>query len=292
MIIRYLNFCRNPRILVWLGLILLMALANTADAGGISIDAGLTPPKGRWIIRSQIRYMHRGDASAANMPEMKMYMFPQVLAYGLRPDVTIMLRQMIVRKSMVMSDMSNSMHGFGDLFALVKYKLLRHNTRDYIVGISPMLGLNLPTGADRMSSNFWDLKAGIFISGRQNDWAADLDISYGWMGLASQGDSRRDPGDNFAVELALARQFGFGNEAMLALAPVLEMSYSRTDSDDEDGQEVANTGSRLFYLSPGFKLTRSSLIFEFLIQFPVSQQLTGTQPDYNPGLLLGLRYML
>ncbi|MHC4154319.1 MAG: hypothetical protein ACYST6_05290, partial [Planctomycetota bacterium] len=34
---------------------------TNAGAAGISVDAGLTPPEDRWIIRNQVRYMTRED---------------------------------------------------------------------------------------------------------------------------------------------------------------------------------------------------------------------------------------
>jgi len=62
-------------------------------AGGITADVGLTPPADRWIFRTQLRYMERGDDPTEMDREMEMLAAPAVLAYGLRPNLTVIARQ-------------------------------------------------------------------------------------------------------------------------------------------------------------------------------------------------------
>ncbi|MHC4238972.1 MAG: hypothetical protein ACYSUC_04355 [Planctomycetota bacterium] len=50
---------------------------TNAGAAGISVDAGLTPPEDRWIIRNQVRYMTREDDPTGMNREMSMYAFPR-----------------------------------------------------------------------------------------------------------------------------------------------------------------------------------------------------------------------
>ncbi len=68
-------------------------ISEQATAAGISVDAGLTPPEDRWIIRSQFRYMHRKNDPTPMNQKMDTYTFPLVVAYGFRPDLTLMIRQ-------------------------------------------------------------------------------------------------------------------------------------------------------------------------------------------------------
>ncbi len=65
----------------------------SANAAGISVDAGLTPAEDRWIFRTQVRYMRRKDDPTHMGRKMSTYAFPVVLAYGVRPDLTLMIRQ-------------------------------------------------------------------------------------------------------------------------------------------------------------------------------------------------------
>ncbi|MHC4708064.1 MAG: hypothetical protein ACYS8I_13380, partial [Planctomycetota bacterium] len=120
----------------------------SAVAAGISVDAGLTPPEDRWIIRNQVRYMQRkGDPTPMNR-KMDTYAFPFVVAYGFRPDLTLMVRQSVKHRKMSMSGSVSRDTGLGDLFVLGKYKLYRRNTRKYTFGIASTLGLEFPTGDD------------------------------------------------------------------------------------------------------------------------------------------------
>ncbi len=140
---------------------LVFILSTLAYAGGISFDAGLTPPDDRWILRTQVRYMQRNDDPSPMGREMSMLMFPVVLAYGLRPDLTIMVRQSVISREMSMTGNSEKNSGLGDLFILAKYRAYRLNTPDYTFGIAPTLGLEIPSGIKTFSSETWDLNAGL-----------------------------------------------------------------------------------------------------------------------------------
>ena len=59
----------------------LFALAATSGfAGGITADVGLTPPQDRFIFRTQIRYMERGDDPTSMNRTADMIAMPLVLA--------------------------------------------------------------------------------------------------------------------------------------------------------------------------------------------------------------------
>lgn len=279
-----------------LRLILLCAAINAlisenTNAGGISIDAGLTPPEDRWIIRTQFRYMQRKDGPAPMNQKMETYVFPIIVAYGFRPDLTLMIRQRVKHRNMSMGGSVSRDTGLGDLFVLGKYKLYRHNTREYTFGIASTLGLELPTGDDDFGSETWDLQPGLFASWRNGPWASDFGISYTWNGFADKGKDGLNPGNELSVDLALAHQFTIGKEADSSLAPVLEFNYKHIFPDRLSGHDVSNTGESLFFISPGFKFTMSSFILEILLQFPVWQDQEGSQPKQETRLIIGNRFM-
>lgn len=265
--------------------------AACALGGGISIDAGLTPPKKRWIIRAQMRLMQRNDDPTPMQREMKSYMFPVVVAYGVRSDLSVMIRQVYMRREMVMSGTESSNSGFGDLFVLAKYRAFRVNRPAYTFGVAPTVGLVLPTGDSVFTSHSWNLQVGLLGSGRRGSWAMDINLTYAWIGMARTDGSDLDPGDEYFLEYAVAYQAAVGEDADLAFAPVLESSYKFTASDKNAGQKDANTGESVFLLSPGVKITRSSFIAEGLVQFPVWQSQTGMQTKRDIGLIVGVRVM-
>ena len=264
--------------------------SGNVRAAGISIDAGLTPAANRWIFRSQMRIMQRhNDPTPANR-EMTARMFPMVVAYGVRSDLAVMVRQGIMKREMTMPAVQTSSSGLTDFLVLSKWRLLRVNTRSYTLGFAPTLGIEIPTGEQNFTSDTWDLHLGWFASGRLRSWGMDLNLAYVWNGLAKSG-ADIDPGDELAVEAALARQFPFGSDADYAVAPVIECSYRNVSSDNVDGSDIANTGESVVELSPGLKVTRSSLILEGLVRVPVWQDQTGLQTERDIGFLVGIRLM-
>jgi hypothetical protein len=223
--------------------------------------------------------------------EMSRLAFPVVLAYGFRPNLTLMVRQIVMHREMSMMSTTERSTGLGDLFVLAKYKAYRRNTSRYTLGIAPTIGLQLPTGDDSFTSETWDLNAGLYVSGRSGPWAKDFNIAYTWNGVAGQGKDDVMPGDELSLDWAVAHQVSIGERASLALAPVLELSYANIRPDRTDGQDLSNTGESVLYLSPGGKCSMSWLILEALVRIPVWQDQRGSQLKRDVGMLIGSRLM-
>lgn len=268
-----------------------MLAVQSANAGGISVDAGLTPPEDRWIFRTQVRYMQQENDPTLMDREMEMYAVPVVLAYGLRSDLTLMVKQVTKSRKMTMAGSVSRDTGLDDLYILGKYKLYRRNTRDYTLGIAPTLALELPTGDDDFTSDTWDLEPGLFASWRSGPWASDFSVAYKWNGFADDSRAGLNPGDELSVDLALARQFSIGGSSDASIAPVLEFSYRHVSPDDISGHDVSNTGESLFFFSPGVKFTKLSFILEALMQIPTWQDQKGSQLEQGNRFILGARYM-
>jgi hypothetical protein len=282
----------NKYLLVILyGMAIVALFPEYSVAAGISVDAGLTPPEDRWIIRTQFRYMERKDDPTSMDRKMEMYAFPVVVAYGFRPDLTFLVRQPVKHRNMFMSGSVNRDTGFDDLFVLAKYKLFRQNTRDYTLGIASTLGLELPTGDDDFGSETWDLQPGLFTSWRSGPWQSDFSVSYKWNGFADNGKNGLEPGDELSIDLAFAHQFNLTEKADTSLTPVLELNYKHLSNDDLSGRSVSNTGESLFFVSPGLKYTKSSFILEALVQFPVWQDQEGFQLEQGVRYIVGTRFL-
>ena len=282
----------NKYLLVILyGMAIVALLSEYSVAAGISVDAGLTPPEDRWIIRTQFRYMERKDDPTSMDRKMEMYAFPVVVAYGFRPDLTFLVRQPVKHRNMYMSGSVNRDTGFDDLFVLAKYKLFRKNTRDYTLGIASTLGLELPTGDDDFGSETWDLQPGLFTSWRSGPWQSDFSVSYKWNGFADNGKNGLEPGDELSIDLAFAHQFNLTEKADTSLTPVLELNYKHLSNDDLSGRSVSNTGESLFFVSPGLKYTKSSFILEALVQFPAWQDQEGSQLEQGVRYIVGTRFL-
>ncbi|NQU39537.1 MAG: transporter [Lentisphaerae bacterium] len=283
---------KTPRYLaIALQLGLLATLGSVASGGGITADVGLTPPLDRWIFRSQVRFMERGDDPTGMGREMHMIAAPFVLAYGLRPDVTIIARQIAFHREMEMMTGSTDATGLGDLALISKWKLIRINRPHYIIGVAPTIGVEVPTGDDDFGSDTWDVIAGTFVTGRRGPWGADLNLEYTLNGVDDRRGSDGRPGDVFNANLALSYQFTLDRNATLSLWPVLEVTYIDTLRDQRVGSDVANTGGKVLSVSPGIRFARQSFMLEALIQIPVNQEQNGPQLEQEIGGLVGFRYL-
>ncbi len=280
---------RNLTPVVVLALAVLLLLPSGTEAAGISVDAGVTPARDRWIYRTMVRSMTRDDDPTGMGRQMDMLMWNNVLAYGLRSNLTLILKQPVRRREISMAGSEITDTGAGDLALLGKYRLVRRNTRELTFGLAGTLELTAPTGAEEFTSDTWDLRPGIYGSLRRGRWATDFSAAYRLSGLAGDRDDGREIGNELALDWAGARQFLVGGSADNTLAPVLELSYRNAARDELSGQPFVNSGEELLYLSPGIKYTRSSLILEALVQFPVWQDQNGAQVDRGTGFLLGLR---
>lgn len=282
---------RNLFLLILYGMVMLTPVSRTLNAAGISVDAGLTPAEDRWILRNQVRYMKRGNDPTQMGREMSTYAFSTVLAYGVRPDLTLMVRQTVLYREMSLMGSTERSSGLGDLFVLAKYGAYRVNTPEYTFGIAPSIGLEFPTGDDAFTSDTWDLSTGLYLSGRSGPWATDFNIAYTWNGLLDRGANDMNPGDALSLDLAFAHQFSIGEKARASLAPVLELSYKRIWPDRLHGKGVSNSGESVLYLSPGIKFSTSSLILEALVQVPVWQDQEGSQLERGVNVIVGARFM-
>jgi hypothetical protein len=279
---------RRTRLLVWILAGLALA-APDALAAGISVDAGVTPAEDRWIFRTMVRGMQRDDDPSGMDRKIDMLVWNNVLAYGLKSNLTLIVKQPVQRRKISMAGSSIRDTGAGDLELLAKYRLLRRNTRDTTFGLATTLQLSAPTGAEPFTSETWDIQPGVYGSFRRGLWATDFSTAYRLSGFAGERDDGREIGDRLELDWAAARQFLMGGAADTTLAPVLEMSYRDAASDRLFGQPFPNSGEEVLYVSPGVKYTRSSLILEALVQVPVWQDQNGSQVERGTGFLMGLR---
>jgi hypothetical protein len=218
-----------------------------------------------------------------------MYMVPVVLAYGVRPDLTAIIRQPVIRRRMEMPAGSVGDTGLGDLTLIAKYRLVRTNTPEYIFGIAPTLGFEFPTGNEDLGSDTWDILTGIYFSGRRGPLGADLNLEYKINSLEDRDGDR--PGDEFAATLAIAHQFSLNDPSTISLWPVVELAYLHEAGARADGRTFDDAGEDVVQIAPGMKYANQSFMLEFLLQFPVYQEQNGDQLEKSPGGLLGFRYL-
>ena len=263
-------------------------IVHKSDATGITADVGLTPPHDRWIFRTQLRYAQRDDPTLERR-NMKRYVAPFVLAYGVLPELTTIVRQSLAHRKVKMSTGTVENTGVGDLAIITKYRLLRLNHPEYIVGIAPTLGVELPLGDKELGSDTWDIFTGIYLSGRRGSLGADLNLEYKSNGIENRKADR--PGDEFTATLAIAHQFSLNSQATTSLWPVLEVTYTHIENAQADGQKDDNSGEDVALVSPGLKFAYQSFMLEFLLQLPIHQEQNGEGLKRAAAGLFGIRFL-
>jgi len=260
-------------------LILLVTATSAAQAGGISVDAGLTPGKDRWMLRTQYRFMEMENS----MMTMQDHMVPLVIAYGVSSNFTLMVRTMYVNRIVKMNNKIQTT-GINDAYVLLKFKAYRENTEKYVFGIAPYVASNIPIGNPKISGRTWNPDLGLSVSFRPRPWSLDFTSSYTFMDALNKTESEER--NNLNLNIAFSSTIPLGNSD-IALSPVFEVSYNK------ELDANANEGSKQdqLFLSPGFMFIKSSIILEILYQNPIYQQSNESLMKSKSRFLLGLRYM-
>ncbi len=273
---------------------LIIITPTSLEAGGISVNSGLTPAQGRVVLRTQFRYLKRASPQWDSEPRMEMFMVPLVAAWGALPKLTLMTRAAVGHRVMaaMMGGKETSSTGLGDLLVLVKYGVVRLNTRHFVLGVAPTLGIEAPVGTGGISSKTWDLHAGIHVTGRWRRLSMDLSTKYIWNGMDRTGLGARNPGDEVGVDLALSHPFPIPNHPAFAFSPVLELSFRHQWRAGRDGRLTGGMAERFLYVSPGLLFITRWVIVEALAQFPVWQESGMGMDPRQFGLIAGIRVLL
>ncbi len=263
-----------------------LVLAVQVQASGISVDAGLTPAEDRWIVRMQASRASSKSGSGGAGMRMTTVSFPLVLAYGLRRNVMVMAKQPFMLRTVSKRSGSVRATGFGDTMIAGKYLLWRRNTENGTFGVSPVGGVMAPTGHPDFSPGRWMPRIGLYFSARHGALMADFNGAYAFPIGSGRGAV---PSGKITLDSALSYQLDLRPLSRSAVAPVLEYSYVREEEYDGGGGTMPGTGGSVVWISPGLKWSFPSLIIECLARFPVWTSQWGNRPDYEPGVLGGVR---
>lgn len=246
---------------------------------GISFDAGLTPAQNRLILRSQFRSFSASDAAVTTRTQV----VPLVVAYGVRPGITLMMRNMYMRQTM---DGSNDvMNRLMDPLLLAKFRLYRKNTANWVLGLAPHLATNMPIGLSGMNTRSWNPEIGMNTSFRPRFLSFDLSAVYQLHDVFAQHESIG--GGEFRVNSAFSSVVPVTREGEIAIAPVLEMNYLRSNNGEMD----RSLFQQLLFVSPGASLISSILTLEMLLQVPVYQEDPVSNTDQGARIIAGLKLM-
>jgi len=259
--------------------LLIIFTSFSAEAGGISVDAGLTPGQDRWILRTQYRFMEMQNSTM----NMQTQMVPLIIAYGLTSNFTLMARATYVNRTINMNNVVY-VNGFNDPFVLIKVKVYRKNTINYVLGIAPYFASNIPVGNTEISTRTWNPELGLSVSFRPRFWSIDFAASFTFIDATNKTEDLES--NSLSLNVAFSSIIPINN-SNTAMSPVLELTFNK----EFNSNVSKNSGLEMLFISPGFMFIKSSLILEFLYQIPV-YQITNTQVmNSKSRFITGLRYM-
>lgn len=246
---------------------------------GISFDAGITPAQSRLIVRSQYRAFNTSEGAMTTRTQM----VPVVVAYGLRPGFTLMMRNMYMRQTMGSSN--DAMNNLMDPLLLAKFRLYRKNTANWVLGVAPHLATNVPLGFSAMNPRSWNPEIGMNVSFRPRFLSFDLSAVYRVNDLFAQYES--SGGGEFRINSAFSSIVPVTGGGEIAIAPVLEINYLRKNNADLD----RSLFQQLLFVSPGASLISSVVTLEMLLQVPVYQKDPVSNTEQGARIIAGLKFM-
>jgi len=271
------------------------------SASGVAInsDVGLTPFKGQWIYRSQLRYTKKADDPSPQDRKLEIFAMPQTLVYGFTEKTSVILTIPFLSKELdstadgIRTNRGDA--GLGDLLLLGKYRLYAKDYPTAASRFSLVAGTDLPTGqsgdADARGKLSRDLQLG---SGSADPLVGG---AYTWQSLDDEWDvsltytfnttaNKFEFGDVLSYTVAYQRRvwpFTLPERGLYAQwNVVLEANGQWEQQAKNHGGRVDNTGGHLLFLSPGVQVATKHFVIESSIQLPVLQNLNGNQlePDF------------
>jgi hypothetical protein len=280
--------------------VLILIVPASAFAVAINSDVGLTPFKGQWIYRSQLRYTKKADDPSPQDRKLETFAMPQTLVYGFTENASVILTIPFLSKELDATTngirTSRGDAGLGDLLLLGKYRVY---TRDYPQAtsrLSIVAGTDLPTGqsgdADAKGKLPRDLQLG---SGSADPLVGG---AYTWQSLDDEWDASltytfNTTANQFEFGDVLAYTVGYQRRVWPITLPerglyaqwnvVLEANGQWEQQAKSHGGRLDNTGGHLLFLSPGVQVATKHFVIESSIQLPVLQNLNGNQvePDFT-----------
>lgn len=253
---------------------LLLVLPTSVQAVGINTDNALPVAKQHFVIRTQTRYTFADDDPSGTGRRLHQLQFPTALVYGVTAKTTF-----FGMVSFVYRDLSGGeAGGIGDLTFLARQEIAKKDWPLKTWRLALLGGLEIPSGDDPFSSHSIDFPLGLVTSLQTHRFEIDADVGYK---INTEGNSTNH-GDNLFYNLAYQHRIlplrlpeaGIPNQLNL----VLEVNGQWTQKDKTVGGAVnTNSGGTTIFLSPGLQYVMKRVILETSFQYPILQELNGSQ---------------
>jgi len=289
--------------LLWVTQVLLAP--SVSRALPIETDTALTVGFESNVVRSFARVIRKSsllqDGDEISDPEdreVTVYSTPLVIPLRISPNfvITGIFPILVIdeERTVLGQRVENSSSGIGDLQFSVKHAFYRKDALKRTTRLAWTAGIKLPTGDETetpaLGSGSVDYMIGGILTHIVDRFAVHADLKYK---VNTEANGVR-AGNTLKHDLAFEYRVWparFQSMSDKTYNLILELNGNYAESSNNGGSTVANTGGETLFLSPGIQLVATPrLIIEALFQYPIVQELRGTQPGVDYTASLGFRY--
>ena len=284
---------------VGLAFLIIFAGLLTEVAAQITTNNALPVGKGKGIVRTQNKIIRStGDPTNADR-ELLALAFPVVGVYGITSRFSVFGVLPVHNKSLTLNTPQGQVErdtgfGIGDTRFFTRYDIYRSSTAGSILSISPMAGLELPTGRDgqrdslgrlpwplQRGSGSWNPFGGVVLTYQTREWFFNIATSYQINTEADNFESGNEYRLDGVIKYRLfPREIGPDTPGFFYLD--LESNLILQGKNTGNGSVDNNSGGTTWFVDPGLQYITQKFVFEAAIQLPVVQGLNGTalETDY------------
>ncbi len=270
----------------------------------INSDLGLTPHKEEFIFRIQGRYLAKTDDPSGANREVRVYAVPVVGVYGFTSKASLLVRlPFLVKEMKTGAGRTRGDEGLGDMAVLGKYRFHTLNFKGGTSRLSLVAGFELPTGDDderdslgllppglQLGSGSVDVIAGVVHTIQTLDFEVDTDLRY----IVNNEANGFEFGDVFQYNVSFQKRilpFTLPDKGLYdQVNALIELNGLTQSKSDAFGISQLNSGGHTLFLSPGIQYVSKRIVYEASFQYPIVQDLNGTQLETDYRLALSLRY--
>lgn len=292
---------------------------NVAFAQGppINTDTAFVVGLEGAAIRTFIKTTHKSKlfadgkkiADALNR-EVTVFAIPFMLPYEVIPNKLVAIGAIpYLDKEMKLTKDGNRQSrgdsGLGDLKLLGKYQFLQKDMKKSSFRMTFLGGVELPTGRDKARDASGLLLPPLQVGSGSVDFIGGPIVTYvrDRLGINAEAIFKKNSeandyqfGDTLAVNVALGYRFFpwvYETYPSPYSTLYLELLSEFSGKDRKNGEDLKDSGGKVLLLSPGIQHVFSrTLLAEVSFQFPIFQDLNGTQLGSDFSFNVGTRWLI
>lgn len=271
---------------------LFVLLFSIQGISQITTSNALPVGEGKGILRVQHKVIRATDDPTNANRDLFVQALPVVGVYGISSRLSVFGVVPILDKRLLLDTPQkrirrDSGFGPGDIRLFTRYDIYRNTASGRIFSISPLAGLELPTGSDDQRDSFgrfpqplqrgsgsWDPFTGAVFTYTTLKWFFDLATTYQVNTEANNFKFGNEYRLDTVVKYRLfPRQLQSGVGGFFYLD--LESNLIIRDNNQINGSENPDTGGTTLMVAPGLQYITRKFVFETAVQLPAHQDLNG-----------------